>query len=264
MSSFEAKSDIFPKNYSSRSSIFTPETQTFSNTALSNHNFENESLYSKNFNNHHKSLSDSLTSLNSLSLGSHKKSSSNSPKVFETKIYSTNSSNLFSKCYNQKRSILAPAKLHSMTQTSWVAGGYWQSTYDMPSGSTLSRSSSQSSGFGSSSSNLGVSHEPAALELDQCSIISDQCSFPRPESQLSTRTSFSTTASGNKDIRSLSRFSHANDMSCESESLKCHPKNSTIHCSGHTTVIANPLWVPALLCGSLVFNMLVLCTVLLR
>lgn len=219
-------------------------------------------MFSKNFNTQN-SLSDSLTSLNSLSLGSNKKTTSNSPKVFETKVYGTNSSQLFSSRYSQKRSILAPSKFQSMTQTSWVAGGYWQSGYDLPLETTLSRSSSQSSGFGSSSSNIGQSHEPSVLEFDQCSMVSDQCSFARPDSRLSTRTGASTIIMG-KRANSLSRCSLANDLSYETESLKCHLNNNTAHCSGHTSIIANPVWLPALLCGSLVLNMLVLCTVLLR
>lgn len=257
----ETESGIFSTNYTSKSLIFTPETRvSFGN--LSTHSFKNESLFSKNLNTRN-SLSDSLTSLNSLSLGSHKKSASNSPKVFETKVYGTGSSNLFSRSYSHRRSILAPAKLHSVSQTSWVAGGYWQSNYDLPLGSTLSRSSSQSSGFGSSSSNIGPSQEPTT-DFDQCSILSDQFSFARPESQLSSRTSASTITFGNKAIHSLKRCSLMNSSSGETESSQCHLKNNNIYCTGHTTVISNPIWLPALLCASLVFNILVLWTVLLR
>lgn len=54
--------------------------------------------------------------------------------------------------------VLSPPKLHNVTQSSWLAGGYWKNP-DYPSNfSSLSRSSSQSSGFGSqaSSQNLNL------------------------------------------------------------------------------------------------------------
>ncbi|GLV32478.1 uncharacterized protein CBL_00812 [Carabus blaptoides fortunei] len=55
------------------------------------------------------------------------------------------------------KNVLSPPRLGNVTQSSWVAGGYWKSsnefTNNSGSFSNLSRSSSQSSGFGSQASN---------------------------------------------------------------------------------------------------------------
>lgn len=224
----------------------------------------NEYSFSKGSGNQNYSL-DSLTSLNSLSLGTHARGSpSHSPKVFETKVYSTNSPDLFSlkqlhrQRYAQKRSILAPAKLRSVTQTSWVAGGYWQSGIDAP---TLSRSSSQSSGIGSSGSNYGPSREPSVHEFDQCSVSSEQCYFARPESPLSARSSF--TGVVKKRSNCSPRCHQVMHDTAYADALQYHIKNEN-QCSGHTTIVTNPTWLPVVLCGSLIFNMVVLCAILLK
>ncbi|XP_076393167.1 uncharacterized protein LOC100879812 isoform X2 [Megachile rotundata] len=115
------------------------------------------------------SLNDSLSTLSMLSLSEDKpKYTIKAPKIFEKKVYGTNSLELFRKA--NKRNILSPPKLKSFTQTSWVAGGYWQEDIDVP---PLSRSSSQSSGFGSTCSNFAPSREPSVHEFDQCSVMSD-------------------------------------------------------------------------------------------
>jgi hypothetical protein len=95
---------------------------------------------------------------------------------FETKVYGQNRcSELFSgNLRNRRRPIIQPSQLNlckNVTQSSWVAGGYWQSpvhSRDLSlSGNVsqemsataftpLSRSSSQSSGFVSQSSQPGV------------------------------------------------------------------------------------------------------------
>lgn len=55
------------------------------------------------------------------------------------------------------KNVLSPPRLGNVTQSSWVAGGYWKPsnefTNNCGSFSNLSRSSSQSSGFGSQASN---------------------------------------------------------------------------------------------------------------
>ena len=225
--------------------------------------FEGGNSFSKNLSNQNYCLNDSLASLNSLSLGNQTKSSSSqSPGVFETKTYSTTSPDIFSRHQRANqchRSILAPAKLRSVTQTSWVAGGYWQSGMDAP---TLSRSSSQSSGFGSSGSNCGPSREPSLHEFDQCSVMSEQCFFARPESPLSSRNS---TVVKRFNCNSSPKYSQGCEMSCGGgEMVKYHVPGSPTQCSGHTTIVTNPVWLPALLYGSLVFNMIVVCAILMR
>lgn len=176
-----------------------------------------------------KYFSDSLTSLDSLSLGPQEKVSTVCPKVFETKVYGNSNTDIFNR---SSRSILAAPKLCSVTQTSWVAGGYWQTSLNVP---LLSRSSSQSSGFGSLGSNFNPSREPSVSEFDRCSVTSDNS-----QSQLQTN-SFDK----NSDLLNFQSRSNA-------------------HFNGPITVIANPMWLSVLLCGSLIFNMVVLCTVLLK
>ncbi|XP_011496865.1 PREDICTED: uncharacterized protein LOC105361399 [Ceratosolen solmsi marchali] len=232
----------YAQNYTlSKASTFVPETE-------------------KSYINRTYSLNDSLSSLNSLSLGTQEKIPTlHYPRMFETRVYGTASPDLFNKQqrYCQKRSILAPARLRSVTQTSWVAGGYWQSGIDTP---TLSRSSSQSSGFGSSGSNCGLSREPSVQEFDQYSVASEHCCFVRPENPLSTKNSNTVRRRGDN---CSPRCSQMTEMICNTESLQHRLRNDN-HCSRHTTVVTNPVWLPALLCGSLVFNMVVLCTILLR
>jgi hypothetical protein len=96
---------------------------------------------------------------------------------FETKVYGQNRCNeLFnSNLRNRKKPIIRPSQLNlckNVTQSSWVAGGYWQSpvhsrtlpvsgneSQEMSAAAAfapLSRSSSQSSGFVSQSSQPGI------------------------------------------------------------------------------------------------------------
>ncbi|XP_058807607.1 transmembrane protein 201 homolog [Phymastichus coffea] len=201
-------------------------------------------------------LNESLNSLNSLSLGSQSKTLSNPSKVFETRVYSTASPDIFNKQhrYYPKRSILAPPKLHSLMQSSWVEDGYWHSSIDMP---TLSRSSSQSSGFGSSGSNYGHSREPSIHEFDQCSVASERCYFTRPESPLPTHNSAAARLRSNTCSANCSQISDI-----DSTTRSCNGTNNS-KCSAHTAVVTSPMF-SILLCGSLVLNIVVLCTILLR
>lgn len=198
------------------------------------------------------------------------------PTIFERKIYSTASSeNLFKKSINafNKRNILSPPKLRSVTQTSWVAGGYWQdgmmTTPPSPPPISLSRSSSQSSGFGSaSSSNLAPSREPSVLnELDRCSVVSDATRW-------SSHTPLPRVQSRRNDItRNCSQLSPSMISAMRDLDNRVHTRGSSIDnlndptpmYVGHTTtVITSPVWLSALLCGSLILNIIVLCIMLLR
>ncbi|XP_029162508.1 uncharacterized protein LOC114934061 [Nylanderia fulva] len=174
------------------------------------------------------------------------------PAIFERKVYSaTNSENLFRRSSSTRRYVLSPPKLRSVTQTSWVAGGYWQEGHAMTSTPpTLSRSSSQSSGFGSAgSSNFAPSREPSVHELDRCSVVSD-----------ATRWSYH-----------APRGNHASSpsrMTGEEQEMNPGSRSElTPTFQGHhttTTIVASSGWLSALLCGSLILNMIVLCATLLR
>ena len=197
-----------------------------------------------------QALNDSLNSLNFLSLGNkHKGSSSNFQQVFETKTYGNNLPEIFRNHTHRsvKHSILAPAKLRcAVTQTSWVAGGYWQSGLEPPL--SLSRSSSQSSGIGSLSSNQFRSQEPSIPDFDRCSVVTDPYSQPERLKMIPLD-------------RDRNQLNFSPSPSSEYNSVRYVYSN----CPGHTTtVIANPAWLPALLCGSLLFNTVVLCTILMR
>jgi len=202
-------------------------------------------------------------------------------EIFERRIYNTTSSeNLFRKSSNasNKRYILAPPKLRSVTQTSWVAGGYWQESITTPP--TLSRSSSQSSGFGSAgSSNFAFSREPSVHEFDRCSVMSD--------GTRSCHTPYVTNVRRTSPIPQL-HYSEAmiqnNSSSLSSPLLRattvCNTKNRLqenyisqdpdiehsmpVYPSHTTTIIASPGWLSAMFCGSLILNMIVLCTMLLH
>lgn len=103
---------------------------------------------------------DSMNALNTLSLNDDVKGDVN-----------TNHLDLFGQCGNSsKRCILASSKLKSVASSSWVAGGYWQKGMGVTS---LSRSSSQSSGFGSVNSNFVPSREPSIRDIDKSSVNSD-------------------------------------------------------------------------------------------
>ncbi|KAL0100937.1 hypothetical protein PUN28_019370 [Cardiocondyla obscurior] len=201
------------------------------------------------------------------------------PAIFERRIYSTTSSeNLFKKSnsvYSKRRCILSPPKLRSVTQASWVAGGYWQEGMISAMPSTLSRSSSQSSGFGSvGSSNLASSREPSVLEFDRCSVVSEatrwSCQTPRPgqvDSPISRPQSRYSDVTGSHLQNAVQ--THHPDTYQVQESIKPNIENRNgsvpTYADRHTTtVVASPGWLSALLCGSLILNMIVLCTTLLR
>ena len=243
------------------------------------------------------SLNDSLSTLSTLSLSEDKpKYITKAPKIFERKVYSTQSSELFKKLNNTsgRKSILSPPKLKSVTQASWVAGGYWQDGIDTP---TLSRSSSQSSGFGSAGSNFAPSREPSVHEFDQCSVLSDtapSCYTSRQNNISPVR--FYSQQSIQSPFAELKRSSSNQTMKFASPNL-CSPqtllppqnyqRNSPVFMDqclqrqsinatdmkspsemqmfpSHTTIVTSPVWLPALLCGSVILNIIVLCTTLLR
>jgi hypothetical protein len=137
----------------------------------------------------------------------------NSISSFGTKVYGQNRcSGLFSgSLRNRKRPIIRPSQLSlckNVTQSSWVAGGYWQSaahnrthpasgnelqeTYTAAGFVPLSRSSSQSSGFVSQSSQPGICDGATSLpnsrtgstcgaDFDRFSALSEPvCSYTVP------------------------------------------------------------------------------------
>lgn len=212
-----------------------------------------------------------------------------SPAVFERRVYSaTSSENLFRKsgsAYSKRRCILSPPKLRSVTQTSWVAGGYWQEGMMTATPPTLSRSSSQSSGFGSvGSSNLASSREPSVHEFDRCSVVSEATRWscqtprpslvtrqdspvPRPQSRYSDATASHSRVVPSPTIRAVHNADdHQVQESCVHGPNVGDRNGSTPAYAGHhtTTIVASPGWLSALLCGSLILNMIVLCTTLLR
>ncbi|GAB1867453.1 hypothetical protein CAJAP_08532 [Camponotus japonicus] len=182
------------------------------------------------------------------------------PAIFERKIYSTTSSeNLFKKFGSgNRRYILSPPKLRSVTQTSWVAGGYWQEGHMMTATPpTLSRSSSQSSGFGSAgSSNFAPSREPSVHEFDRCSIVSD-----------ATRWSYhASRANHSSRIEEQENYVREANVGSPKDLTPAFPDHRTMTTTTTTTttIVASSGWLSALLCGSLILNMIVLCATLLR
>ncbi|XP_012058705.1 PREDICTED: uncharacterized protein LOC105621876 [Atta cephalotes] len=209
------------------------------------------------------------------------------PAIFERRVYSaTSSENLFKKSGSKHRCILSPPKLRSVTQTSWVAGGYWQEGMMTTTLPTLSRSSSQSSGFGSvGSSNLAPSREPSVHELDRCSSAASEiwrwsCQtprpgphvarhdspVPRPQSRYSDVTGNYSRAVPSPTIRTMFNADDHVQESCVRGSDIGDVQNGSVpaYVGHHTTIVASPGWLSALLCGSLILNMIVLCTTLLR
>lgn len=231
-------------------------------------------------------LNDSLKVLSSLSLSEDPpKYSPKMPSMFERKIYTTANCDLFrrSSGASNRRCVLSPPKLRSVTQTSWVAGGYWQDGM-----TSLSRSSSQSSGFGSAgSSNLAPSREPSVHEFDRCSVMSDatqqSChtlrptltnltrpsSIPRAQSRFSTYDSTMTTDNYTQTlspsvVRARNAIATENRAQEHIESLVENRNDSIPVCSSHTTIVTSSYWLSVLLCGSLILNMIVLCAMLQR
>lgn len=236
-------------------------------------------------------LNDNLTTLNALKLSEMPQRGSRTVKIFQTKEYGKTSSELFFNKLNKegtgKKFVLTPPKLKSVTQASWVAGGYWQPGGDLQ---TLSRSSSQSSGFGSTGSNFAPS---ICNDYDRCSVVSEatqhcyspkssfygqnsQSTFSRPESPVYSH--FSKASHESSFHRQMS--SASSTCSCQYSSASCtnhcqhnqsfsnapFPQTNYQSCqtAQYTTFLSNPAWFPALLCVSLVFNMVVLCATLLR
>ncbi|KAL2720037.1 uncharacterized protein V1478_010303 [Vespula squamosa] len=275
------------------SSMSVPEFQKLS-TSTNNLDIRSTlSFKSSQFDNF--GLDDSMSTLSIFSLDDNLPNCQiRTPKMFEKKVYSTVSSDLFKRSNNTfgKKNILSPPKLKSVTQTSWVAGGYWQEGMDAPS---LSRSSSQSSGFGSVGSNCAPSREPSIHEFDQCSIISD-ASLPyygHKQNTIKSVRRFCQPTQSCSFIKPKSPMCHqtlkfSQNHSFPQQTLTAHfPKNNAIFdecCLQHskictdeignsmniqtyptyTTVSTNPIWLHALLCGSLILNMVVVCTTLLR
>ncbi|XP_011860128.1 PREDICTED: uncharacterized protein LOC105557491 [Vollenhovia emeryi] len=196
--------------------------------------------------------------------------------IFERRVYNaTSSENLFRRsggAYSKRRCILSPPRLRPVTQTSWVAGGYWQEDMMTAMPLTLSRSSSQSSGFGSvGSSNLAPSREPSVHEFDRCSVVSEatrwSCQTPRPgpvarhDSPVPRPQSWHSRA-----VPSSTRCADDYQLQESCGPSVGDPNGSAPAYAAHhtTTVVASPGWLSALLCGSLILNMIVLCTTLLR
>ncbi|XP_076243688.1 uncharacterized protein LOC143184953, partial [Calliopsis andreniformis] len=278
-----------------QSPLSNQESQVSSMTITDNSVCFNSTSLHKNNVSENYLLNDSLSTLSTLSLSDDKpKYSSKAPKIFETKVYNTKSSELFKKVNNisGRKSILSPPKLKSVTQASWVAGGYWYDGIDPP---TLSRSSSQSSGFGSAGSNFAPSREPSIHEFDQCSVISDatpSCYNVRQNNispvasyyQQSFQYPFS--ESQNSNSNQIGKFTSLNhctpqtlyqncqrsspvlmDQSLQAQNISINniknPSEMQMFPS-HTTIVTSPVWLPALLCGSVIVNIIVLCTTLLR
>lgn len=207
------------------------------------------------------------------------------PAIFERKVYSaTSSENLFKKsgnAYCKRKYILSPPKLRSVTQTSWVAGGYWHEGMMTAMPPTLSRSSSQSSGFGSvGSSNLAPSREPSVHEFDGCSVVSEatwwSCQTPRlsrpvtrHDSPVPHPQSRYSDATGNhsRAMPTIRTMHNVNDHqeNCVRGNIGDRNGSAPAYAGHHTTtIVTSPGWLSALLCGSLILNMIVLCTTLLR
>ncbi|XP_012286785.1 uncharacterized protein LOC105703183 [Orussus abietinus] len=272
----------------------TLATSYHSNNSISSsyYSLQHPSPNSVNF-----TLFSSLNNLSTLSLSeSAVRSDSRAPKVFETKVYDTTSPDLFRKLSrnSNRKFMLAPPKLRSVTQSSWVAGGYWQEMINTP---TLSRSSSQSSGFGSAGSNFAPSREPSVYnDIDRCSVVSDatQCgNIPRQVNAQPSNSFYLSYSCSRPDSPSYSPLPGPTgnnayfqnqvpqcsncqsnqtvrvDQCLSSSKITCHNISQSSQTpvavpNGYATMFASPVWLTALLCGSLVFNTIVLCTTLLR
>ncbi|XP_076634016.1 uncharacterized protein LOC143348079 [Colletes latitarsis] len=288
---------VTPKSIVLQSPPINQESQLLSASIDNNSVLYNPISPYKNSMVQNYSLNDSLNTLSTLCLSENKpKCTIKTPKIFEKKVYSIESSELFKKLNNTsgKKHILSPPKLKSVTQASWVAGGYWQDGIDPPS---LSRSSSQSSGFGSTGSNFASSREPSVHEFDQCSVTSDgtqfyyiskqanispigsfcQQSLQFPYSELKNSINnhtmkFASSNLGTPKKLLLSQNLQTNGSLFMDQCLQGQNVNisDNKNSSGmqtfpsHTTIITSPVWLSALLCGSLILNIIVLCTTLLR
>lgn len=239
-------------------------------------------------------LNDSLSVLSALSLSEEpSRYSAKVPPIFERRVYTVTSCDLFKRSgagTSGKRYVLSPPKLRSVTQTSWVAGGYWQEGMMSAPPPTLSRSSSQSSGFGSAgSSNLTPSREPSVHEFDRCSVMSDatqSCYTPRPgatshhatplcsspspvpraQSSRSSVYDLATTIGNHSQALDRRAFGAiaAEDRTRDVEPPAGDRNGPLPVCSSHMTIVTSPGWLCALLCGSVILNMIVLCAMLLR
>ncbi|XP_050461598.1 uncharacterized protein LOC126856789 [Cataglyphis hispanica] len=240
----------------SHSTILRQKLSTITLADNSNENYLNSASQNRNSSLHGDCLNHSLSTLflseDSSRCG--KNTVKAAPAIFERKVYSaTSSENLFKKSGSNRRYVLSPPKLRSMTQTSWVAGGYWQESHMMTATPpTLSRSSSQSSGFGSAgSSNFAPSREPSVHEFDRCSVVSD-----------ATRWSYHTPRANHHSLQS----SRADEQESYVREANVGSRSDlTPAFPGHSaTIVANSGWLSTLLCGSLILNMIVLCATLLR
>ncbi|XP_078047252.1 uncharacterized protein LOC144475333 isoform X2 [Augochlora pura] len=244
-------------------------------------------------------LNDNLSTFSTLSLSEDKPKyiiKNKAPKIFERKVYNPGSSKLFKRLNGtlSKKNSISPPKLKSVTQQPWVTDGYWQNSMDLPS---LSRSSSPSSGFGSVGSNFAPSREPSIHEFDQCSTVSDftqscyapkqtnispnrnfchqSLQFPLPDlkgsfnNQTMKFTSFNSYpqpklllphSDQNNGSAFMDQCSQAQNIN-ESNIKSSLGKNTF---SSHTTIVSVPVWLSVLLCGSLVLNIIVVGTTLVR
>lgn len=232
------------------------------------------------------SFSDSIHNLSTLSLNQgYPEKLGKTSNIFETKTYSSPNSALFNKynavSKNSRKSILTPSRLKSVAN-SWTSDGYWQDGVDP---SSLSRSSSQSSYFGSTGPNGESSRETPVYDFDQCSIVSGTlhcCCSSQKQSQVSFNGNCRFNSSFNRPAsltcNQLTDFTHNQTLfNNSSPFLHLQAGNSTVQdqcmkhfqqtpiCTGHTTVITSPFWLPLFLCYcTLIINIIVLCVILLR
>ncbi|XP_066595541.1 uncharacterized protein [Prorops nasuta] len=257
---------------------FKKSTNSFTGNTHNSSLFLNGNIMDDNY------LNTSINSLSTLSIsGSAHRLSEKVPRDFQRNVYNSANVELFRKAnYSYSRSILAPPKLKSVTQTSWVAGGYWQEGMSAP---TLSRSSSQSSGFDSIGSNFTPSreHSVSKCDFDQSSVTShaSQIYYPFRSDTPSYVTSYSQQILRPQNLQNQPSISSHSLLSpnfacksnCSNHWIQTHKirENDNIdfnkkpeQCKGGPILTTNSVWLPVLLCSSLVMNMIVLIMILLR
>lgn len=271
-------------------SLFRPKQKLSAAVASIHDSYASLVTPCKNDSQYSYCLDSNVSVLSALSLSEDSsRYSARTPPIFERRIYGAATCDLFRRSVSTRRCILSPPKLRSVTQTSWVAGGYWQE--GMMSGApTLSRSSSQSSGFGSAgSSNFAPSREPSVHEFDRCSVVSDVTpSYYTPRANVASPTrSFVSSAVPRTQSRCSMYDPTTRMRNCSQSQLPTviRVSNNAVvtenHsaaavgnvgqndlaspvCPSHTAIVTNPGLLVALLCVSLIVNMIVLCAMLLR
>ncbi|XP_014471641.1 PREDICTED: uncharacterized protein LOC106742846 isoform X2 [Dinoponera quadriceps] len=275
-----------------KSHLAVPQKQKLSTTAagVSDPSYLSPSSSCKNDSPYSHYLDSNVSVLSALSLSEDSsRYSLRTPPIFERRIYGASTCDLFRRsavaASGRPRCILSPPKLRSVTQTSWVAGGYWQEGVMSGGAPTLSRSSSQSSGFGSAgSSNFAPSREPSVHEFDRCSVVSDVTQFCYTSRANITSPAKSFASSSAPRAHSRCSMYDAPTRNCSPAIRVCGGaivaespaqqeqvtaanavRNESVPvCPSHSTVITSPGLLFALFCGSLVLNMIVLCAMLLR